>query len=266
MRGLDHIALAVRDLDQCKASFEQLGFTTTPNALHPWGTANSLIQFDRSFIEILSVAQPQKISDAAAGEFSFGDYNRRFLEHHEGMSMLAFSSTDARADQARWRSLGLQTYALFNFSRAATLPTGEQVTVAFTLAIVTHPQMPDAAWFVCQQHFPEHFWKPQYQQHSNTAKDMQCVWMQAENPVQYSDFLARLFAEGEVTEQHDGITLQLDYGRVAIRTPQSVAERFPGMDLPSTANGPRFVAVTIGAGEASRAVSVYGLIVERTSL
>jgi catechol 2,3-dioxygenase-like lactoylglutathione lyase family enzyme len=149
MRGLDHIALAVRDLDQCKASSEQLGFTTTPNALHPWDTANSLIQFGRSFIEILSVAQPQRISAAAAGEFSFDDYKRRFLEHHQGMSMLTFSSTDARADQARWRSLGLQTYALFDFSRAATLPTGEQVTVAFTLAFVINPQMPDTAWFVC---------------------------------------------------------------------------------------------------------------------
>ena len=124
--------------------------------------------------------------------------------------------------------------------------------------------MPDAAWFVCQQHFPEHFWKPQYQQHRNAAKDMQCVWMQAENPVQYSDFFAQLFAEGEVVEHDDGITLQLDYGRVALRTPQSLAARFPGMVLPATANGPRFAAVTIGTGETAQHASLYGLIVERT--
>jgi hypothetical protein len=67
------------------------------------------------------------------------------------------------------------------------------------------------------------------------------MWMQAENPAEYSDFLAQLFAEGEVTEQHDGITLRLYYGRVAIRTPQSVAARFPGTDLPSTATGPRLL-------------------------
>jgi hypothetical protein len=266
MRGLDHIVLAVHELDRCKASFEQMGFTTTPNAAHPWGTANSLIQFDRNFIEMLSVAQPERITRAAPGEFSFGDHNRRFLQQGEGMSMLVFSSADARADQQRWQACKLQTYPVFDFSRAATLPGGEQVTVAFTLAFVTHPRMPDAAWFVCQQHHPEHFWKPQYQQHSNGARTMQCVWMQAGEPAQYRDFLAQLFPEGHVTEQADGITLQLEGGQVALRTPQFLAGRFPGMALPTTANGPRFAAVTIAAGEAAQPVSVHGLIVERIKL
>ena len=263
MRGLDHLVHAVHDLDRCKASYEQLGFTTTPNALHPWGTGNSLIQFDRNFIEILNLAQPEKISAVAAGEFSFGDFNRRFLTRHQGMSMLVFSSTDARADQAHWAAGGLKTYPVFDFSRAATLPGGDQVTVAFTLAFVTHPQMPDAAWFVCQQHFPEHFWKPQYQQHRNGARAMQCVWMQARNPAQFKDFLAQLFTEGQVTEQDGGITLELDYGRVALRTAQALAEKFPRLPLPADTNGPRFAAVSVAADESAPPALVHDLIVEQ---
>lgn len=263
MRGLDHIVLAVHDLDQCKAAFEKLGFTTTPKALHPWGTGNSLIQFDRNFIEMLNIAQAEKITTAARGEFSFGDHNRRFLENSEGMSMLVFSSDDAAADRDRWLARGLQTFPLFDFSRTATLPDGAQVTVAFTLAFVIHPQMPNAAWFVCQQHYPQHFWKPQYQLHRNAAKTLRCVWMQAAKPHEYSDFLAQLFSEGRVIEHDGGITLELEHGQVALRTPDFLAARFPGMPLPSTTGGPRFTALTVIADEASSPVSLHGLIVER---
>ena len=78
--------------------------------------------------------------------------------------------------------------------RKSTLPGGEEVTVAFSLSFVTHPLMPGCAWFVCQQHYPEHFWKPDYQRHANGARAMRRIWVQAENPSEHGDFLAALFA------------------------------------------------------------------------
>jgi len=263
MRGLDHAVHAVRDLAAAKARYEALGFTTTPPAMHPWGTGNSLVQLDGSFIEILSVERPEGIVAPGAGEFSFGDFNRRFLARREGMSMMVFSSDDAAADLARWRREGLATYAPFDFSRRATLPDGEEVTVAFSLAFVTDASMPDAAWFVCQQHFPQHFWKPEYQRHANAAARMACVWLQCDEPASHAQFLARLFDEGEVLPEDGGVTLSLPRGRVALRTPAALAERFPGASLPPTARGPAFAGVTVetAAGEPSRS-EVAGLIVE----
>ncbi len=67
VRGLDHVVHAVRDLHAARSAYAALGFTTTPPALHPWGTGNSLVQLDRSFFEILSVEAPEKIVAASAG-------------------------------------------------------------------------------------------------------------------------------------------------------------------------------------------------------
>ena len=69
-RGLDHIVHAVHDLGAVQRQYAALGFTTTPPALHPWGTGNTLVQLDRSFVEILSVEEPSKIAAPAAGEFA----------------------------------------------------------------------------------------------------------------------------------------------------------------------------------------------------
>jgi len=264
-RGLDHIVHAVHDLGAVRRQYGALGFTTTPPALHPWGTGNALVQLDRSFVEILSVEQPQEIVAPAAGEFSFGQFTREFLALREGMSMLVFSSDDANADLARWRGSGVQTYAPFGFSRTATLPDGEQVTVSFSLAFATHPDMPHAGWFVCQQHAPEHFWKPQYQHHDNGASRMDSVWLQAEEPARCAEFLAALFpGESSLEEDTDGVTLMMGYGKVVVRPAGYMRERFPGMALPPAEAGPAFVAVSMGRidpGEPRQEV-VAGLIVE----
>ncbi len=46
LRPIDHLVLAVRDLDAARATYGRLGFTLTPVARHPFGTANSLIQLN----------------------------------------------------------------------------------------------------------------------------------------------------------------------------------------------------------------------------
>lgn len=262
-RGLDHVVHAVRDLAAARSAYRALGFTTTPPALHPWGTGNSLVQLDRAFVEILSVEAPEKILPPAAGMFSFGQFNVDFLAAREGMSMLVFSSDDALADGRRWRDAGLATYAPFEFSRTATLPGGEQVTVAFSLSFVTDPGMPGVAWFVCQQHFPEHFWKAEYQRHGNGASRMRCVWMQAEEPASHAAFLAALFpGESSLSEVDGGLDLELGYGRVALRTPAALGARFPGQPLPPRAAGPVFAAVSVEATAAPRQACVHGLVVD----
>ena len=50
VRDIDHVVVMTRDLESARAGWEQLGFTTTPRAVHPFGTANSLIQLQGNFI------------------------------------------------------------------------------------------------------------------------------------------------------------------------------------------------------------------------
>jgi len=70
-RGIDHLVLCVHDLDADRRFYERLGFTTTPRADHPFGTDNSLVQFQGNFIELLAVVEPDNIRPADPGHFAW---------------------------------------------------------------------------------------------------------------------------------------------------------------------------------------------------
>lgn len=55
LRGIDHLVIAVRDLDEAAKSYEGLGFTVVPGGRHPVGTHNALISFsDGSYLELIA--------------------------------------------------------------------------------------------------------------------------------------------------------------------------------------------------------------------
>ena len=244
-RGLDHVVLCVRDLDAAVARYNDLGFTTTPRAKHPWGTANALVQLDGNFIELLTIAEPDKIKGAAAGGFSFGDFCQRFTDRHEGMSMLVFEGADARAEQAEFAAAGLDTYPPFDFSRSARLPDGGEATVGFSLAFVTHPAMAEAAFFTCQQHAPEHFWKPEYQNHANGATQIRRVVMVANAPAAYADFFGKLQSPEAVSADADRLSVATNRGGVTVMTPDAFAADYPDAACPEVSGGPRFALIEI---------------------
>ena len=60
-RGLDHLVLAVHDLDAAGRFYERLGFQVGTRNRHPWGTENRLVQFPGSFIELISAGEGTEI-------------------------------------------------------------------------------------------------------------------------------------------------------------------------------------------------------------
>ncbi len=170
-RSIDHLVLCVNDLDAAIAAYRQLGFTVTPRANHPFGTGNALIQLDGMYIELLSVVEPSKIAETdLAVPFSFPVYNRDYLRHREGMSMLALQSSDAETDREVFMAAGAAVPPVFHFERDAKTPQGDTVEVAFSLAFANHPLLRNAVAFVCQhRHPPENFYFPEYQTHANGA-------------------------------------------------------------------------------------------------
>lgn len=244
-RGIDHLVLPVRDLEDAKSAYERFGFTTTPKARHPFGTENVLVQLQGNFLELLGIAQPENINPPEPGAFSFAHFNQSFLDERQGMSMLVFESSDARADQAEFAAKGLTGYAPFDFSRQATLPGGEQVTVAFSLAFVTDPRMPDAAFFCCQQHAPQYFWKPAYQSHRNAAVVCSEVVMVAEEPTGFADFFESLQGRRQVDARHGQLEVATSRGGITLVTPRAFAERFPGQPPIAPGEGAVFAAYRI---------------------
>ena len=254
-RGIDHLVLSARDLERQRDLYRRLGFTITPTAQHPFGTANSIIQLQGCFLELLTVADESLITEAVGDQFSFGAFNRDFLAVQEGFSMLVFEGTDARADRAEFAKSGLTTYVPFDFERKARQPDGTEVTVGFSLTFVTHADMPHFAFFTCQQHAPEYFWKPDYQKHANTAQTVSDVIMVADRPTDYARFFERLQGTGAVAIADGNITVQTARGIITVVTPDSWRARFSFIAPPKLTSGPRFAAYTIGVSDMDAARS-----------
>jgi catechol 2,3-dioxygenase-like lactoylglutathione lyase family enzyme len=181
-RGIDHLVIALKDLDAGARFYERLGFQVGARNRHPWGTENRLVQFDGSFLELITVGDGAAIPPHGPGAFSFGAFVGDFLARREGLAMLVLDSQDAEADARRFDQSGLGSHRPFRFERSARRPDGGETKVAFTLAF-TEPQPEiDAAFFVCQQHYPENFWSPAYQIHPNGAEGVGPVTVRSSAP------------------------------------------------------------------------------------
>ena len=249
-RGIDHLVLCVRDLEAARAAYARIGFTLTPPALHPWGTANRLVQLQGNFIELLTVADPAKMAPPKQGEFAFGPFNKAFLGEARGLLDAGFRQRRCPARPGRVREVGpATTYAPFDFSRKAKLPGGEEVTVGFTLSFLTDNRMPEAGFFACQQHAPQHFWKPEYQSHVNGAVAVAEAIMVADEPDSLADLFARFAGQGRGSRTDGG--LSVEYGARPGRGPRPPArnERF-GDALPRGPATPHFVAYRVAVTDA----------------
>lgn len=252
MSGIDHLVLACHDLEAARARYRALGFTLTPPARHPFGTGNSLVQLDGAFLELLAIAAPADIPEHGLGKFSFAAFNRDFLADREGLSMLVLASDDARREAARMKAAGLAGYSPFDFSRTARLPSGEEVTVGFSLAFTSHPSMPGAGFFFCQQHAPQHFWRPEYQRHANTAVAVEEVGMAANEPGEVAEFLGRFAGKLPQRDDPDLIEIDTGRGRVTIATPSRYRKRW-GFDAPALERGARFGAIRLAVADMTAA-------------
>jgi hypothetical protein len=243
-RRLDHIVHAVRDLDAAADLYARLGFAVGARNRHPWGTHNRLVQVSGFFIELLEVAEPDRIPPPAERSFSFGAFNQSFLATvGEGFSMLAFGSDDAAGDAERFRHAGISQFDLFRFEREGQRPDGSVVRLAFSLAFTSDPKAPDAGFFVCQHHSPENLWGPAFQGHANTANRLERVVMVAASPADHHAFLSAMTA-GPGAAPAAGA----ESGAIEMIDPATFRERY-GVDPPDVSRGARFAAVHLGLAQ-----------------
>jgi len=264
-RGLDHLVLAVKDLEAAAAAYARLGFTVTPRAQHPWGTANHLVQLGGSFLEILGIDRPERIRPAEPGGFSFGAFNRDFLARREGFSMLVLDSRDADADIADFARRGLPTFPRFDFERVARRPDGSERKVAFSLAFTRIGAGEEAGFFTCAQHYPENFWTPDFQRHANTAADIAAVTLVAPDPMALQSRLAAFAGSDRVRVTGHGIAVETARGSIEAVTPHGARLLYGVNSDPAGGEEPRFAGFRIAVADpsaAERAVSLGGLPAE----
>jgi hypothetical protein len=244
-RGLDHIVHAVRDLDAAAEAYRQHGFTVGARNHHPWGTHNHLVQFPGFFIEILAVAEPEKLDDDGFS-IMFGSYHQSFLERHEGFSMLLLESSDAGADERAFVRARIAASSAMRFEREGTRPDGSQVKVAFSLAFARDAKSPELGLAVCQQHYPENFWNPDFQHHANGANGVLGVVMVATDPADHAGVIEAFAGAPAIRFTASEIAIETPRGEIAIMTPTAFQDRF-SVAAPELSAGARLAALRLGS-------------------
>jgi hypothetical protein len=243
MNKIDHLVLAGHDLGAMRATYGALGFTLCPPARHPFGTANTAIQLEGNYLELLSLAAPEQVPEHGPARFSFAAFNRDYLARHDGFAMLVLGTEDADADIARWRAAGLRTYERFDFSRPAKTAGGEDVTVGFSLAFASSPSAPWLGIFACQHFSPGYFAQAEYQRHANTARGVADVWVSgagAEELAGYFETLAGAAAE----RLADRIEIRTAAGTIVLASPETFRSAF-GVAPPHPEDGPHLAGLTV---------------------
>ena len=256
-RGLDHIVHAVHDLDAAGARYRALGFTVGARNRHPWGTHNAIVQCPGVFIELLAVGEAGLIPAAKPRAISFGQFTSEFLARGEGLSMLVLEGRGAAADAAAFRAAGIGDFDVFDFARAGKRPDGTTVQVAFSLAFAQDEKAPDTGFFTCQQHYPENFWNPVFQQHANGVRGVAGVVLVADNPADHHVFLKAFSGVTDLKSTSSGITIETPRGAIQVMDPAAFRLHFAA-EPPDVARGMRLAAIRFAVRDRAAARAALG--------
>ena len=135
--GLDHLVVVARDLDAQAELYRRLGFQVGARNRHDWGTLNHIVQFDGSFLELLTTEAGFQRPAHGAPVGLFVDTDRRLSGGarrlgDDGARRVSMRRADHRSVSTRPGSVRRRP---FYFARQGYRPDGEAVEVAFSLAL-----------------------------------------------------------------------------------------------------------------------------------
>ncbi len=218
--GVDHVVIAVRDLDRAHETYARLGFTLTPRGFHTLGSANHCIMFGRDYIELLALPAAHPAMR----------YYADFLARGEGLAAVALASADADAAHAELAADGIEADAPLEFSRPVRLAEGER-DAAFRIVQLQPAQTPGCRSFVCQHRTRELVWRPEYQSHALGATGLAALAVVAEDPVSAAAGYARLFDE-RPRKIDEGLLVATGSAGIAVGPRGRIGRRLRGVELP----------------------------------
>jgi hypothetical protein len=195
------------------------------------------------FIELLTVGEPEKLGADVFSEL-FGRFNQKFLQTSQGFSLLILESGDAARDAAEFAQAKIGVSNAARFERVGKRPDGSDVKVAFSLAFARDERAPQCGFAVCQQHFPENFWNPAFQQHANGVTGAAGAVLVADNPSDHHIFLSAFAGERELLSTSSGITVATPRGEIQVMDPSAFGGHF-GAPPPDVTQGARLAALRV---------------------
>jgi len=202
--GIDHIIIAVRDLEAARLGWQRFGFALTPRGRHiGQGTANYCIMFGRDYLELLGFVERDEHAHRL----------ETFLARREGPMSVAFApERDAEATAAALTAREL-------LGRALELPEGA-VTPRFSLLNLPPRETPALDCFICGHLTPELVRRDEWLAHPNGVTGIKAVHLVADDPAAaLAPAYRRLFGDDRVTTTGAGIEVDTSRNRLVFTRP-----------------------------------------------
>jgi catechol 2,3-dioxygenase-like lactoylglutathione lyase family enzyme len=219
LSGIDHVIIAVADLERARLAWERLGFTLTPRGRHlQKGTGNYCIMFERDYLELMGVVDPRQDTGGLA----------EFLADGEGPRGLAFATRAGDDTAAALARQGLHPTAPRDLTRQLELPEGT-VLPRFKLVALPPEETPDLMSFVCQHLTPELVRRPDWLRHANAVVGFAGVVVLVEATKPLAAAYEKLFPAG-VTLTDDVLTFHAGPHRLVFATADDLAALYPEIE------------------------------------
>jgi catechol 2,3-dioxygenase-like lactoylglutathione lyase family enzyme len=247
---LDHLVIAVANLDVAVATYRKLGFTLTPRGLHEGkGTGNHCIMFGSTYVELLGVV------DAVGAD---GRLAQRVKARGEGGIAIAYGADDADQVCTNLRAAGIEAEAPKELARPLDLD-GKRQIVRFRNVMMPRLTLPETMQFVCTHLTPEltsarHEW----QLHPNGATGVAAVVIAYDRPHEAVAEFEPLFGRDRTAVQLDTpgeLYGMLDNAKIAIQSRAEI-EKLYGNNALEGAPAHGIVGLTVRVNEVDAAAAM----------
>ena len=231
---LDHIGVAIKDLERGRQMYERLGFTLTPRSIHrgsptpgapvePFGSGNHCAMFREGYLEVVGLTDPAIFSNI-----------KSLVARYEGAHIVAFGVASADATYAELSGRGIPIQPARQLERdAAYGPTGSELRrAAFRNMYFDKAAYPEARLLYIEHLTRDVLWQPHLLDHANGVVALRDVFLCVPDARAAADKYSALFGAAAQSVTDGEWRIALAHGYVWIATPAAWARRAPGAPTP----------------------------------
>ena len=231
---LDHIGVAIKDLERGRQAYERLGFTLTPRSIHrgsptpgapviPFGSGNHCAMFHDGYLEIVGLTDPTIFSNIKA-----------LVARYEGAHIVAFGVDSADATYAELSGRGIPIQPARQLERDAAFgPRGDAIRrAAFRNMYFDAATYPESRLLYIEHLTRDVLWQPHLLEHLNGVVALRDVFLCTSDARAVADKYSTLFGAAVQPAGEGEWRIALAHTNVWIATPAAWARRAPGAVTP----------------------------------